>query len=153
MSIAHDVCGIACSVTADQEAKVILLFYFVVSDLPRLHGLTSGPANVNPYPRWGGGGGCGSSPLISNSIKLEVTKEPCIALNREPPNTPARAANFGMLGDIIIVEPNAYIAFAGAPVIREKEKGFTVSKPGAKRRDWISPIIRSVGNHEAQQAL
>jgi len=23
----------------------------------------------------------------------------------------------------------------------------TVSKPGAKRRDWISPMIRSVGNH------
>jgi len=26
---------------------------------------------------------------VVSLIKLEVTKEPCIALNREPPNTPA----------------------------------------------------------------
>lgn len=38
------------------------------------------------------------------------------------PTTGGVTASFGMLGDIIIVEPNAYVAFAGKRVIEETLK-------------------------------
>ena len=38
------------------------------------------------------------------------------------PTTGGVTASFGMLGDIIIAEPNAYIAFAGKRVIEETLK-------------------------------
>ena len=38
------------------------------------------------------------------------------------PTTGGVTASFGMLGDIIIVEPNSYIAFAGKRVIEQTLK-------------------------------
>nr|YP_010898247.1 acetyl-CoA carboxylase beta subunit [Dipterocarpus littoralis]WHL46676.1 acetyl-CoA carboxylase beta subunit [Dipterocarpus littoralis] len=53
------------------------------------------------------------------------------------PTTGGVTASFGMLGDIIIAEPNAYIAFAGKRVIEE-----TLKKPvpeGSQETEYLFP--------------
>nr|YP_009558456.1 acetyl-CoA carboxylase carboxyltransferase beta subunit [Doona zeylanica]AZZ06556.1 acetyl-CoA carboxylase carboxyltransferase beta subunit [Doona zeylanica] len=54
------------------------------------------------------------------------------------PTTGGVTASFGMLGDIIIAEPNAYIAFAGKRVIEE-----TLKKPvpeGSQETEYLFPM-------------
>ncbi|KAJ9535461.1 hypothetical protein OSB04_un001414 [Centaurea solstitialis] len=57
------------------------------------------------------GGSMGS--VVGEKITLILCTNPYI------PTTGGVTASFGMLGDIIIAEPNAYIAFAGKRVIEQ----------------------------------
>nr|QHE65891.1 acetyl-CoA carboxylase carboxyltransferase beta [Corydalis trisecta] len=55
------------------------------------------------------------------------------------PTTGGVTASFGMLGDIIIAEPHAYIAFAGKRVIEETLK---IEVPASGRLGWTVALGR-----------
>ena len=79
----------------------------------------------------------GRSPLKNFSQEERVPSEEVVGVNQPFPSLARAVARSNTTA-----QPHCFFSNRGS-----RGALLTVSKPGAKRGDWISPMIRSVGNH------